>query len=209
MTPFWFRGVENRLVVSNATWRTTDFGFRQPRMSLRIDAARWVANGTIQIVNAEEQLLEVVNGGEVQFTTGLEVGATGTVVRVDGGSIRSPVPLRIALSTASRFDVSIPETAPTNAPLQFSTVVRANANVTGTVVVNVPENRSKTPGNLPILSCPDGIPDGIVELGSVPHPERSERLFFGYDGTDAETGVLRTGVWYRSRPILPMMILMR
>ncbi len=159
--------------------------------------------------NGPRPLLEVVNGGEVQFTTGLEVGATGTVVRVDGGSIRSPVPLRIALSTATRLDVSIPETAPTAAPVQFSTITRANNSVTGTVVVNVPENRSKTPGNLPILSCPDGIPDGLVELGSVPHPERTERLFFGYDGTDAETGTLRTGVWYRSRPILPTMILVK
>ena len=67
----------------------------------------------------------------------------------------------------------------------------------------------RPPGNLPILSCPDGIPDGLVELGSVPHPERTERLFFGYDGTDAETGTLRTGVWYRSRPILPLMLLVR
>ncbi len=176
------------------------------------DGYLFVRNGTdigLSQYNAEEQLLEVVNGGEVQFTTGLEVGATGTVVRVDGGSIRSPVDLRIALSTASRFEVSIPETAPTNAPVQFSTITRANGGVTGTIVVNVPENRSRTPGNLPILSCAGGIPDGFVELGTVPNPERTERLFFGYDGTDAETGTLRTGVWYRSRPILPLMILVR
>lgn len=209
VTPFWFRGAANRLVVSNVTWRTTDFGFRQPRMSLRIDAARWVANGTIQIVNAEGQLLEVVNGGEVQFTTGLEIGATGTVVRVDGGSIRSPVALRIALSTATRLDVSIPETAPTAAPVQFSTITRANGVVDGTIVVNVPESRCRTPGKFPIFSCAGGIPDGFVEFGSVPRPERDERLFFGYDGTDAETGTLRTGVWYRSRPNLPTMILVK
>ena len=70
-------------------------------------------------------------------------------------------------------------------------------------------NRSRTPGNLPILSCAGGIPDGFVELGTVPNPERTERLFFGYDGTDAETGTLRTGVWYRSRPILPSLIFVR
>ena len=211
VTPFWFWGAQDMLVVSNATWRTTDFGYRKADMTIRIDAGRWIANGAIEMINGNgpRPLLEVVNGGEVQLTTGLAVGATGTVVRVDGGSIRSPVELRIALSTASRLDVSIPETAPSAAPVQFSTITRANGNVTGTVVVNVPENRSKTPGNLPILSCPDGIPDGLVQLGSVPHPERSERLFFGYDGTDEETGTLRTGVWYRARPILPTLILFR
>ena len=93
--------------------------------------------------------------------------------------------------------------------MQFSTVTRANNGVAGTVVVNVPENRSKTSGNLPILHCPDGIPDGLVELGTVPRPERTERLFFGYDGTDKETGTLRTGVWYHANPFQPTVILVR
>ena len=43
----------------------------------------------------------------------------------------------------------------------------------------------------------------------MPYPERSERLFFGYDGTSAETGTLRTGVWYRSNPVLPTIIVVR
>ena len=75
--------------------------------------------------------------------------------------------------------------------------------------VNIIENRSKAPGIVPVLACSGGIPDGLVELGSVPYPERSERLFFGYDGTAAETGTLRTGVWYRSNPVLPTIILIR
>lgn len=62
---------------------------------------------------------------------------------------------------------------------------------------------------LPILSVADGIPDGLVELGSVPHPERGEFLFFGYDGTSAETGTLRTGVWYHANPFQPTVILVR
>lgn len=59
------------------------------------------------------------------------------------------------------------------------------------------------------LACAGGIPDGLVELGSVPYPERRERLFFGFDGTSAETGTLRTGVWYRSNPVLPTLIFVR
>ena len=102
--------------------------------------------------------------------------------------------------------MAVPETPPSDVLVRFATLTRNGA---ASVTVNIVENRSRTPGNVPVLLVDGGIPDGFVELGAVPHPERTERLFFGYDGTDAETGALRTGVWYRSRPILPTMILVK
>ncbi len=207
--PFWFKGQDVRLVVTNATFLTDGFGFRMPRMTLRIDDARWVPSGQMDLAdrNGLGIRLEIANGGAVEMNNPLLFGSTNAVLFVDGGTLRSLS--SFGLSTGPcRLDVTIPETAPTAAPVQFASMARTVP--TGEpLVVNIVENRSQMSGNLPILSVEGGIPDGLVSLGSVPYSDRGERLFFGYDGTDAETGTLRSGVWYRSRPILPTVILVR
>ena len=205
----WFSGTDLELVLTNLTFVTKDFGFRRNGMRLRVDGARWVANGRIDMADARvaNPRLEVANGGRVEFNDLLWLGSTNAVIALDGGRIRGASALQLYADVPGlRIDVAVPETPPSDVLVRFASLTRNGA---ASVTVNVVENRSRTPGNVPVLLVDGGIPDGFVELGAVPHPERTERLFFGYDGTDAETGTLRTGVWYRSRPILPTIIMVK
>ena len=206
-TSMWFYGEGDFLVISNATFRCDNFGYRNPDMTIRVDGGRFAPTAAIDLSDPHgtNARLEIVNGGVVETFAEFAFGATNSVLFVDGGAFRSRGALRIANNPA-RIDVAVPETPSAEAPVSVATLAGSGYNP---FVVNVVENRSQTPGDLPILSCAGGIPNGLVELGSVPHPDRGELLFFGYDGTSAETGALRTGVWYHSRPILPTVILVR
>ena len=208
-TSMWFYGQGVHLTISNATFRCDNFGFRSTNMTIRVDGGRFsptaaIDMGDLRGVNAR---LEIVNGGVVETFADFSFGAEGSAMFVDGGAFRSRGALKIAANPAS-IDVAVSETPPAEPPVSVASVARSG-NAAVAFTVNIVENRCKLPGVYPVFACEAGIPDGLVELGSVPHPENGNRLFFGYDGTDEETGTLRTGVWYRSRPILPTLILFR
>ena len=206
-TSMWFRGEGVFLGISNATFRCDNFGFRRPDMTIRVDGGRLSPTAQVELhdANGPRARLELVNGGLVETYADFVFGAEDSVLFVDGGAFRSQGSLRIA-NGPSTIDVAVPETHPSEAPVSVASI-SGTGNVAFTV--NVVENRSKTPGFVPVLACAGGIPDGLVELGSVPYPERGERLFFGYDGTSAETGALRTGVWYFSNPGSPTVLIVR
>jgi len=206
-TLMWFWGTGDFLGISNATFRCDNFGFRSTNMTIRVDGGRFAPTAAIDMADARgvNGRLEIVNGGVFETFAEFDFGAPNSTLFVDGGAFRSLGSLVVKVNPAT-IDVAIPETPPAEAPVSVATMWR-DGNVA--FVVNVVENRSRTPGKFPILACAGGISDGLVELGSVPYPDRGECLFFGYDGSDAETGTLRTGVWYCSNPVLPTVILVR
>ena len=208
-TSMWFWGEGDYLGISNATFRCDGFGFRAPDMTIRVDGGRLAPMAAVDLGDTQgpRARLELVNGGLVETFAEFRFGAEDSVLFVDGGAFRSQGALSLQNGGAT-IDVAIPEAPPAEALVSVATMSRPYG-ASYAFAVNIVENRSKTPGLVPVLACSGGIPDGLVELGSVPYPERRERLFFGYDGTAAETGTLRTGVWYRSNPVLPTLILIR